>query len=214
MPVGAGLRNASDAGHGGLCVGADRDLLWDSAEQGVGAGARRKVKLPEESLVVCAMTSDPDDTVTCQSGPGCPFSACFPLTPCGPPYILTCPLKTPRASLEQEVTCTMTAATHSAAAQEVLAAIRLGRACGYELDEATTRSVMQMVGIDPGPVWDRPLQHDPKRMPIRPDALTRFGGLLDLADAPRTRLGKKASRPAVLCSCASSTAPDLRQPRA
>jgi hypothetical protein len=98
--------------------------------------------------------------------------------------------------------------------QEVLAAIRLGRACGYELDEDTTRSVMQMVGIDPGPVWDRPLQPDPKRVPIRPDALTRFEGLLDLADAPRTGLEKKASRPAVLCSYASSTAPDLRQPRA
>jgi hypothetical protein len=93
--------------------------------------------------------------------------------------------------------------------QEVLAAVRLGRACGYELDEATTRAVMQMVGIDPGPVWDRPLQPDPKRMPIRPDALTRFEGLLVLADAPRTRHEEKSSPPAVLCSCASSTAPDL-----
>jgi hypothetical protein len=62
--------------------------------------------------------------------------------------------------------------------REVLVIARLGLACGFVPDEGTTRAAMEMVGIDPGPVWDRPLHPDPQRSPIRPDALTRYQALL------------------------------------
>jgi hypothetical protein len=63
--------------------------------------------------------------------------------------------------------------------QAILAIARLGIACGFMPDEETTRSAMKMAGIDPGPVWDRPLHPDPKRRPIRPAALTRYQAMLD-----------------------------------
>jgi hypothetical protein len=55
-----------------------------------------------------------------------------------------------------------------------LALSRLGHACGFVVDEDTTRSAMNLLGIDPGPVWDRPLHPDPRRTPIRPAALARY----------------------------------------
>jgi hypothetical protein len=63
--------------------------------------------------------------------------------------------------------------------REVLAVARLGRACGFAFDERTTRSAMKMVGIDPGPIWDRPLHAEPRPTPIRPEALTKYEALLD-----------------------------------
>ena len=64
-------------------------------------------------------------------------------------------------------------------ADVVLAIGRLGRACGYASDEATVRRAMAILGIDPGPLWDRPLHPEPRRIPIRPDARTRYESLLD-----------------------------------
>lgn len=59
-------------------------------------------------------------------------------------------------------------------ADTVLAVSRIGHACGYVVDEETTRSAMNLLGIDPGPVWDRPLHPDPRRIPIRPASLARY----------------------------------------
>lgn len=75
--------------------------------------------------------------------------------------------------------------------ESILAIVRRGRASGYELDEESTRSLMRRIGIDAGPVWDRPLRPDPQRMPIRPEALTRLEGLLSRAagEASATRVG-------------------------
>jgi hypothetical protein len=70
-------------------------------------------------------------------------------------------------------------------AQAVLAVTRLVRACGFELDEGTTRSAMTMTGIDPGPVWDRPLHPESERRPIRPGARIRFEAMLQSAEGDR-----------------------------
>jgi hypothetical protein len=41
---------------------------------------------------------------------------------------------------------------------------------------------MDAVGIDPGPVWDRPLHPCPMRLPIRPEARTRFETMVAFDD--------------------------------
>ncbi len=85
----------------------------------------------------------------------------------------------------------------------VLSICRLARDCGFQFDEAATRSAMKMIGIDPGPVWDRPLHSSPAARPIRPVAQIRFESVLngsagrsptDLSD---TSMGEHPWRPGV-----------------
>jgi hypothetical protein len=69
-----------------------------------------------------------------------------------------------------------------APADEVLQIARGVRDRGLDLDEETTRWMMRMVGIDPGPVWDRPLHPYAKRRPIRPAARIQFEAMLQTQD--------------------------------
>jgi hypothetical protein len=71
--------------------------------------------------------------------------------------------------------------------QDVVTITRLARACQFELDDGIIRAAMAMLGIDPGPVWDRPLNAGAERRAIRPAARIRFEAmLLHAADRPRS----------------------------